>query len=524
MSKPATGPVRTVLLVEDDTADVRLMTRSLGAAQGQWKVDWVDRLAAALERLAAGGVDIVLVDLQLPDSRGLDTLMALTARAPQLPVVVLTSESDAALGTDALRSGAQDHLIKGSADGELMERVLDYAIERKRTSDALVEAHKLESLGLLAGGIAHDFNNLLGAILGQTGLALSKLPPQSAAHDNLQKAMNAAERAADRARQMLAYAGRGAVRVGALQLNDVIDDHVRLLQSALPGNVVLKTSLGQGLPRVEGDAGQLQQVLVNLILNGVDAIGGADGTVSVTTSACTLDGVERRAWQRPGMPALAPGPYVRLEVKDTGRGIEPAVMGRIFEPFFSTRQAGRGLGLATVLGIVKGHRGAIRARSEVGQGATFELLFPVAAAARAEVPPRVAPARPAGPLKGQGLVLVIEDEADLGDATAQMLAIAGFEALTAGDGRAGLALYDARASEVRLVLLDLSMPVMSGEETFHELQRRNPALPIVLCSGFDATEVRRRFADQGVAGFLQKPYTPAQLFEAIRRCLPSSAA
>ena len=523
MSKPAAGPSRTVLLVEDNPGDVRLTTRTLGEAAGSWKVEWADRLAAAVSRLAAGGVDVVLLDLQLPDSRGLDTLLTVAARAPQVPVVVLTGDDDAALGTDALRSGAQDHLIKGTADGELLERVLDYAIERKRTADALVEAHKLESLGLLAGGIAHDFNNLLGAILGQTGLALSKLPPHSPAHANLQKAMHSAERAADRARQMLAYAGRGAVRVGPMRLNEVIEDHVRLLRAALPKNVVLKTSLGADLPLVEADAGQMQQVLVNLILNGVDAIGGADGIVSVSTDTRVLEGDERRAWQRPGMPALAASRYVRLEVSDTGRGIEPAVMRRIFEPFFSTRQAGRGLGLATVLGIVKGHRGAIRVRSEVGRGATFELLLPVAAEARAAVVPRRA-AAPAAVPKGQGLVLVIEDEADLSDATAQMLTIAGFEALTAGDGRAGLALYDARPSDVRLVLLDLSMPVMSGEETFRELHRRDPTLPIVLCSGFDATEVRQRFADEGVAGFLQKPYTPAQLFEAIRRCLPSSAA
>ena len=523
MGKPAAGPARTVLIVDDQPADVRAITRTLAQGNGGWKVEWVDRLAAAHERLAAGGVDVVLLDLHLPDAHGLDTLVALSAGAPQVPVVVVTGDADVELGTDALRIGAQDHLVKGSAEGELLERVLDYAIERKRTADALVEAHKLESLGLLAGGIAHDFNNLLGAILGHTGLALSRLPPNSPAYDNLQRALHSAERAADRARQMLAYAGRAAVRVGPIELNHAIEDHVRLLRSALPANVALRAQLAPELPTVEGDASQVQQVLVNLILNGVDALGGADGKITVSTETHRLTDDERRAWQRPGMPVLPAGEYVRLEVRDDGRGIEPAVMPRIFEPFFSTRQAGRGLGLATVLGIVKGHGAAIRARSDLGHGATFEILFPT-----------VAPPAPAAPavesakvpiVSGRGgLVLVVEDEPDLADATAQILKIAGYEAATAENGRAGLDLYDARAADVKLVLLDLSMPVMSGEEALRELRRRAPALPVILCSGFDPGELRRRFAAEGAAAYLQKPYTPSQLLEAIDRAVAARVA
>jgi signal transduction histidine kinase len=514
---------RTLLLVEDDAEQMRLLVDNLRRADGSWEVEWVERLAAAETRAAGGGVDLVLLDLHLPDSHGLDGLVRLSALAPHLPIVMLTGHDDAAVGREALRQGAQDYLVKGAAEGPLLLRVLDYAVERKRTADRLLEAQKLESLGLLAGGVAHDFNNLLGAIIGQTALALGKLPPHSPACANLQKAMNSAERAADLARQMLAYAGRGAFRLNAVALNTVVRDHVRLLEAALPKNVLLRADLAEPLPPVTADAGQIQQVIVNLMLNGADAIGERSGTLTLVTAYQQMSADDLRAWPRPGLPFLGPGLYVRLEVRDSGRGIDPAALPRIFEPFFTTKEAGRGLGLAVVFGIVRAHGGAIRIHSEPSRGTRVEMLFPAAAEPPVAAPPVPTVAETAVSVPatafGHGLVLVIEDEADLAEATSQMLAAAGFEVLTAPHGQAGLALFDSRPAEVRLVLLDVAMPVMSGEETLRELRARSGQVPVLVCSGFDETDVRRRFAGAGATDFLWKPYNMAELFEAVRRCL-----
>ena len=387
--------------------------------------------------------------------------------------------------------------------------------EQKRVEEALRQAQKLESLGLLAGGIAHDFNNLLVAILGQTSLALELLPAESPARTHVEKAVNAARSATDLTRQLLAYCGRGQFRVVPINLNTLIQDNLHLLKVALPQNVWLRSRLTEPLPFIDGDVGQLQQVVMNLIINAAEAIGANPGVVLVTSSTFYVTPTDDRLWQYTGA-ALAPGPYVTLAVQDNGSGMDAATMSRAFDLFFTTKLAGRGLGLTAVLGIVRGHKGGLRVDSEVGKGTTFTLFFPISAAQTTQ-PTRSETVRATGIT--HGLVLVIDDEALVREAVTDILEAEGLMVLAAADGESGLAVYRARQRDIRLVLLDLSMPGLSGVDTFHALRQLNPAVSVILSSGYHQDEATHPFVGQGLTGFLQKPYDVEALVQAIRRHL-----
>jgi PAS domain S-box-containing protein len=385
--------------------------------------------------------------------------------------------------------------------------------ERRRADEALLVAQKMESLGVLAGGVAHDFNNLLAVILGHNALALGKLPEGSAARVHVQKAVAATERAAGLTRQMLAYSGRGHFEIRAIDLNALVRENMSLLAAALPKHVSTEHRLPDGLPLIAADPSQMQQVVMNLMLNGAEAIVGRAGTVKVSTRARQLAEGAHEVVQPTGEP-LAPGPYVELRVEDDGAGMSEDALPRIFEPFFTTKTTGRGLGLAAVQGIVRGHRGGIKVESTPGRGTTFTLLFPASADKEIE---RAAPAPEAA--AGEGLVLVVDDEPAVLETIASILDQAGVPWAAASDGEAAVRLFRERAAHIQLVLLDLSMPGLSGEETFEALRVIDPKVRVLLSSGYSEAEATRRFVGRGLAGFLQKPYRPGALVEAVRRAL-----
>lgn len=246
--------------------------------------------------------------------------------------------------------------------------------ERKHVEEALHRAQKLESLGVLAGGVAHDFNNLLMAMMAQTSLALAKMPSDNPARAHVKKAIRAAERAAELTRQMLAYSGRGQLDIQPINLNDLIQENLHLFQVAIPVNVTLSTKLHADLPPIKGDPGQVQQVIMNLILNAAEAISDRPGHVVVATGTHQI-GEDSARWHYTG-EALAPGPYVTLTVQDDGAGMDEQMLAKIFDPFFTTKTTGPGLGLPAVLGIVRGHRGGLNVHSGPGKGTTFKVLFP----------------------------------------------------------------------------------------------------------------------------------------------------
>ncbi len=385
---------------------------------------------------------------------------------------------------------------------------------RKRLDQQMQQAQKLESLGVLAGGIAHDFNNLLVAILGNAGLALMELNPESPARQTVQDIELAAQRAAELTRQMLAYSGKGKFVIEPLNLSRVVEEMAHLLEVSVSKWATLRFRFPDTLPTVEGDATQIRQVIMNLILNASDALGEKPGLISVSTGVMHADAEYLSGpYIEAGLPE---GEYVYLEVADTGAGMDEGTRARIFDPFFSTKFAGRGLGLAAVLGIVRGHRGAIKLYSEVGKGSTFKVLFP------SREPPdntnTQAAALPDITSSAGRTVLIVDDDPTVRLVTQRILEHAGFTTLLADDGRKGIDLYRANPG-IALVLLDMTMPEMDGEEAFRELRRINGAVQVLLTSGYSEQEATESFAGKGLAGFLQKPYRPQDLLSAIYKVI-----
>lgn len=402
-----------------------------------------------------------------------------------------------------------------SPDGDL----ISYAViarditDQVRHQTQMQHVQKLESIGVLAGGIAHDFNNLLMTILGNTDLAMQEAGEASAILGYLREIEKASQHAADLCRQMLAYAGKGQIQVSNVDLNSLIDGMTRLLEISVSKKVVIRQNLFPGLPPVKADASQLRQILMNLVLNASEAIGNKSGVILISTGvmACDHQYLSGTFVSEP----LPEGDYVYIEVSDTGCGIPSEHRDRIFDPFFTTKFLGRGLGLAAVLGIVRSHGGAIKVYSEVDKGTTFKVLFPVAPGA-AVVPH---PPRSVSHWTGHGVVLLAEDEETVRTLGRRMLERMGFTVIAAVDGRDCLQLFQEHAKELRLVLLDLTMPHLDGDEVFREIRRARPDLPTIIASGYTEQEIRQRFAGKGIAGFIQKPYHLNDLRDVIRHAL-----
>jgi CheY-like chemotaxis protein len=352
-------------------------------------------------------------------------------------------------------------------------------------------------------------------MLGQTSLALGQLPTGSPARQPIEKAVSAARRAADLTRQLLAYSGRGQFERRPIHLNHLIQENLHLFEVAVPKNVVLRSELTDPLPSIMGDAGQIQQVVMNLIINAAEAIGEQPGQVVVRTRPYLLTPDKAALWQL-AEGDLASSPYVLLEVEDNGCGMSQETASRIFDPFFSTKFTGRGLGLAAVLGIVRGHDGGLRVESELNAGTTFELVFPGADIAAPEMLAQEV-AQEANML--QHWILVIDDEEPVRSAVTDILELEGLAVLSAPDGQIGIDLYSARQADIDLIMLDLSMPGLTGEETFRELRQINPQVHIMLSSGYSHDEVISRFAGQHEVAFIQKPYDASQLVAEVKRQL-----
>jgi PAS domain S-box-containing protein len=380
----------------------------------------------------------------------------------------------------------------------------------------LLESQKMESLGVLAGGIAHDFNNLLLAIMGNASLALLDVSPFSSAHESLRHIEAIAQRATDLTQQMLAYSGKGHFVVQKINLNTILQEMNPMLQASVPPGAQLQFQLAPILPPVEADIVQLRQLIMNLVDNAAEAIQPAGGLIRLETR---LQHLEVALPTVSGL--LQPGEYVVLEITDTGGGMEPAVLARVFEPFFTTKFTGRGLGLAVVLGIIRGHKGAIDAASQPGQGTCFTIFLPSQPVA-IEPPPEDAP--PSTAAQGGDTVLVIDDEEMIRSVTQRVLKRLGYEVLLSDDGIHGLEVFQAHADRISCVLLDLTMPRMNGEETFRAIQRIRPDTRVILMSGFTEEDATRQIGAKGLAGFLQKPFTISELHEKINAILRTAAA
>jgi two-component system cell cycle sensor histidine kinase/response regulator CckA len=364
---------------------------------------------------------------------------------------------------------------------------------RRELEMQLLHSQKLESLGILAGGIAHDFNNILAGIRAHADLALAVMPHHPAT-EHLTEIQTATQRAADLTRQILAYAGKAQFRLEPVELSQIVADMRKMLEVVVSKKAHLRYRLAPDLQATLADASQLRQVVMNLVVNASEALGDASGQVTIVTTMVSFDA-------SPPVAGLAAGDYVCLEVSDTGCGMDAATQQKIFEPFFTTKFTGRGLGLATVQGIIRAHQGAIDVHSAPGQGATFRVFLRACGA----VPLPAAQAPPSRPGRGTGTVLVVDDEETVRKTTKMLFALAGFEVLTAADGQQAIDVFRTNHDQIVCVVLDLTMPKMGGDEVFAELRRIDPNVRVILTSGYGEQDMMARFAGQRVFGFVEKP-------------------
>jgi two-component system, cell cycle sensor histidine kinase and response regulator CckA len=368
---------------------------------------------------------------------------------------------------------------------------------------------RLESVTTLAAGVAHDFNNLLTVIIGAANLALLDHSRPSATRDALLAIQEAAERATGLTAQMLAYAGKRRMVLEPVDLNQIVTE---LHAVSRPAGIMFEFALDSNLPPVPADRVQIRRALDHFLANAVEAIGAAPGTITITTS---LRRIEQQI-STAAHPALepAPGTYAAVEVRDSGAGMDADTLSRVFEPFFSTKFAGRGLSLAEVLGIVASHHGNVLAESVPGQGSTFTLLLPAGATPPTPQPQSVpAAAAPAA----MPLVLVADDEEGVREVIGRILRRAGYRVLLAEDGARAVELFAQHAAEIACVLLDMTMPRMGGEHALTAIRQLRPDGRVVLMSGFSEQDVGRHVASGSLAGLLQKPFTPADLLALVDR-------
>jgi two-component system, cell cycle sensor histidine kinase and response regulator CckA len=630
-----------ILLVEDNAADVRFIRELFRATTGlPCVMEEAATLTEGLSRLARGGIDVILLDLGLPESQGLDTLRRVRASDPDIPTIVLTGLADDALGSQAVQQGAQDYLIKGQVDAQLLARSISYAIERERARRQLQESESryrtlfqqspdgiliispdtylplefndaacsqlgysreefsrltifdyqcgdtgdelravfsrqipkiprsfetrfrtragqmldvqinvglfvwngetafqfvirdvteqkwllqerqqyetrfqqlqnYESLAKFAGGVAHDLNNILTGILGYSDLALLMLPPGSAARDDIQRIIAAAHSAGTLGREMLAYSGKGRFVTQSLNLPNVVRQLSPMISAALPKGSEVRFDLTPEPPGFDGDLPQISQAILNLVTNSSESFGSAPGVVTIRTGVMACD----RTFLDEGQTSLdlPEGRYVFVEVADNGCGIPAEVKKRIFDPFFSTKFAGRGLGLPVVLGTMRGHRGTVKVASEPGHGTSVKLFFPISNAMKRVMCQVTTGSGHTDRGRAPRKILIIEDDQGVQLSGQRILEGVGYSILVAGDGYQGVETFKEHAPSVDLIILDLTMPRMDGEEAFRELRKIRKDIQVVLTSGYSEKEATQHFHQGDLAGFLPKPYTPNEL-------------
>lgn len=463
---------------------------------------------------SSGASDLTFEELVQPDHRHrvATSLMRIWSSRGGALTATLNGGGGSAIDVDI---SAQATPFEG---GDLMLLLLrdvtrTRAMEReKRLADAEHQhAQKLESLGVLSGGIAHDFNNFLMSIMGNAGLAMDVLGEGHQAIEFVHQIEVVAERAAELTSQILSYSGRGPAILEPLNLNDTVAEIVSLLDSAVSKSAVIKCRLPPAILSVEADGSQLRQVLVNLIMNASDSLEGRPGTITVEagrdrSTERTVDGGE--------VPTSGDGSRIWLEVHDTGSGMSEATKARIFDPFFTTKANGRGLGLASVRGIIKSHGGTVSVESKLGVGTRIRVGFP---ASRRPVDKGPGPGEEPTPERGSGTLLVVDDDPEVRNVVASGLEMRGFRVITAEDGYRGVELFNDHRAEIHATVLDLTMPGLDGAEVLAEIRQADPQAPVVLSSGFMENAAHANLDHDDRTIFLQKPYRTDSLLLALRQ-------
>lgn len=530
------GEKRTVsvLLVEDNELDAMLVQGALQTASHTqigpdgYVWEWTMTMRETLETLAARRFDLVIVDLALPDSTGVETLERVREAARGAAMLVITARDDYATAKAALALGAQDYLVKGEFTFPSLERALRYSLERKaladqraadqaereRLEEQLRHSQRMESLGRLAGGVAHDFNNILTVILGHAGMLRDGTATGNDADESIREIVRAGERAARLTGQLLAFTRSQPASPKVLKLNDAIQDLERMLSRLMGGHIELATSLEPHLPNIRMDPGHVEQLLINLAVNARDAM--PDGGVLTISTEVVLatDAIRRHR------PYVTPGTYVSLAVADTGVGMDESVRARAFEPFFTTKKSGQGtgLGLSTVYGIVKQAQGYIWCRSIPGRGTRFDIYLPATTA-----PVHVDPVpRERRVVSGQR-ILVADDNAAVRAVVMRTLRAAGYVAEEAASGPEAIRVAEAADHAFDLLLTDVLMPGINGRELARRVSAIWPEIQVIYMSGYTDDLGNQRGELPRHHGFLQKPFQSEELLSALDRATTGSA-
>jgi two-component system cell cycle sensor histidine kinase/response regulator CckA len=519
-----TAPVN-ILMVEDNPGDARLVQEYLAEGlQAEYSITHCSRLKEGLAVLMdRRPTDVILLDLSLPDSNGLNSFQAVLEQARGIPIIILSGFHDTTLACQAVQQGAQDYIPKDRLDGEALARTIRYAIERKQWQETnhvreerIKRLEKMEAIGRLSGGIAHNFNNILTAIIGNCELLRPRVVGDPKALRHAEAIQWAAQRASMLTRELLAFACRQQMRPQLVDLNAIIRDLEPLLRGVISKEIGFNFDLPGDLGAALTDPAQMEQVVMNLVLNARDAL-PMGGVISVRTRC------ERFDVPRPGSPDPVPaGSYLTLTIQDTGVGIEAAVLPRIFEPFFTTKEGEKstGLGLSTVYGIVQQNKGHITVASTPGTGSTFTLYLPLQDPGR-ERPPTI----PEGVQRGTETILLVDDEPHVSSILAEVLGEHGYHVLTAGSAEQALSMMHAQGERIDLVISDLKMPGLDGLELARKIRRARPELKVIIISGhFDEDPAAKHARDHAtVAAYLPKPFTSQSLTRAIREALGSKS-
>lgn len=505
-----------LLLIEDSHDDAELIVRELRRGGYVVTFERVDTKAAVVAAMDNKDWDLIVCDYSMPQFSGMDALRLLRSHETETPFIFVSGTIGEDTAVSALKEGAQDYVMKDNLKRLLpaVERELrevDQRRERQRLEVQLEQLRRFEAIGRLAGGIAHDFNNVLGVILGWAQIGLEQTSDSSAVHEHFKKIHDQAGRAAGLTSQLLAFARRQVLQPRNVSLNNIVSDALQLLRTGLGGSISLKADLAPDLDITRADPSQLEQVLMNLVWNARDAMPqGGEVILRTENLKVTQEFVRSH-------PYAHPGKYVRLSVSDSGTGMDAATLDRIFEPFFTTKEIGKGtgLGLPTVYGIVKQHNGFLDVYSEPGNGTAFYVYLP---ASSGVVDPPVAKIEDSVG-GGKETILVAEDHEDLRELAQVLLASNGYNVILASNGREALHLFKANIDDVRLVILDVVMPLIAGPEVYTRMLALRPHLPVIFTTGHSAETASLNSSIEQGALFLQKPYTPQVLSRTVRSAL-----
>ncbi|HSH02330.1 MAG TPA: response regulator [Anaerolineae bacterium] len=551
MIRPSMHRAANILIVDDTLPNLRLLSDML--QKHGYIIRGVTNGVMALTAVKAEPPDLILLDIKMPQMDGYTVCAQLKedAETRDIPIIFISALDDSIDKVRAFAVGGVDYITKPFQIEEVLARVqtqlnmaglrqqlaiqnsqleqvvaqrtqtlaetvtqLEHEIaERKAMEKAMRQAHKLESLGVLAGGIAHDFNNMLTGIMMEMSVALLKADPTSATYEHLEKAINITDQAQLLTRQLLAYSGKENFEMMALDLNEIINNNLSFLHAATPNRITLDIDLTTEPMLTEANAGQLQQVVMNLVINAAEAYEEEMGSVYIRTFVTRV--AEQAGVSLVGNQSLLAGDYVCLQVRDEASGISPENLSKIFQPFFTTKYSGRGLGLSAILDIIREHRGGLALDSVVGRGTTFTVYLPIAVIAEEADEKMSEPAKKIESAQ----VLLVDDEAVIRLTLSEMFEMKGIGVIEAADGEEGVAQFKEKWQNIDVVVMDMTMPHMDGAEALAQMRQYSTTTPVIILSGYGQSQAMDQIENKEHVYFMKKPFKFEQLMRQITEIL-----